>query len=218
MKPFSRTDLEQDHSRVEMEAFIELFHDPAHFPSDDIYRLKGIEKTMIDEYIPLYHLLVHLSGRSARLTADSNCGPDGIVTLPDGKTIGVQITTSHRDKQEGLGRQMHLQGQPYFPNRTRTDGKDEHGKRMVTEKGRMLTTPDARISKVVGEVESALRKKIAGFRSNTDALLISGEMRKVPESWKDGVRAVLASVPSNPYRRVFVGDTSGIYIEYEVET
>ena len=198
-----------------METLIEVFRDP-HFLSDrSVHLLEKIVKPMLDEYIPLHALLIHLSGVSAKLMVQSNSGPDGVITFEDGFEMTVQIVTSHHDKSEGLGRRQLSEGKPYWPNMTLSE-RGGNGTRRVLEKGSAFTTPAARTTKLVNGVETALHKKIAKFKTGTHALLIGGEMSLHDESWKIAVRVLLDSVRPNPYARIFVGDTRGIYIDYQL--
>jgi hypothetical protein len=202
-----RAELEVPKSSLEIGAIVARFTDRKIIPDEQVLRRQGIAKTMLEEYIPLYRLMQHLGGITAHLAKDSNRGPDGFIQLPNGGILSVQITSAGYGKNEALGGELMAEGKPCWSGMTRTTER-VNGVRRIIESGRAFTTPKARSDELVAGITKAISDKIEAYRPLTDALLVKGEVRKHDPIWKKRIMKFLRSIDSNPYGRVFVGDTA----------
>ena len=207
-----RNALQQSHSVAEMREILDSFAaDEEKYSNDLVHRRRGLVKTLIEEYAPLYRMACELPNlKSARLTAQSHPGPDAIVEMEDGSEVTIQITTAGESQSTALQREMLSKGEPVFANQSASRSPSS---KAIETKGRVLSTKNANTVRMVDEVKTALQKKIATYRPETQYLLVLIRQPSLTmnSDWQSQLQIAFENTSSAPYKAVYVANTDACY-------
>lgn len=208
MPMLTRTDLEKAQTLEKMKKLLDSFtEDREIYPSEAVHKRQGLIKDLIEEYGPLYDLSLHLNADSAYLTHESNKGPDGIIILPFGEKVAVQITVANQSHQAAMGRELLSQGKPIFATTRKI--KNSRTKE-VKEEGRCLTTHEQMLRFQVQEIMDAVKKKIKKFHAGTDALLVSTRISvsdlTIAYKWRQDLTKQIFELGSIPYKKLYIAN------------
>lgn len=205
----TRIELENPRTPDEMEDLLRSYaEDRETYPDEVVHRRIGIIKDLIEEYQMLYAFARYLDNtRTARLSPQSNQGPDGIVEIESRQEFAVQITVANQSRQEALTRELLSREQPAFAS---TEKRKDRRTDPVVEHGRALTTREARLRRHVQDVVTAIEKKIENFHEGTDTLLvgtrISVDDSGINYSWKHDLKVQVEGLDNIPYNRLYIAN------------
>jgi hypothetical protein len=169
-----------------------------------VRRRTGISKVVIEEYLPLLLLAQNIPGvRSARLTTDSNPGPDAVLLFDDGSQAMVQITCAGENEITALQRELLNDGQVVFANQATNRNRRT---REITQTGRILTTRTANTHAAIDEVLSTIERKTRTYWSGTKLLLINMHRSEITMTgeWQEQLRVAVSTRTDVPYESIYV--------------
>lgn len=206
---FNRSELECHHTFDEIHKIIEELDDHDEHSTAHVRQRRGILKTIIEEYHPLFHLARILTNfKSARLMPNSHPGPDAEIILRDESLLTVQITCSGESTNTRLQRDLLNNGNAVYPNQFHESHRGE-----IVYSGRILTTKNAMTQRTIDEVLSSIKLKNENYWEGTQLLLISIRQSEIgmTDDWRDQVCKQVEYSGVSPYQRIYVSTNSDCF-------